>query len=57
MPTEFTVPEAPAKAAEDRGLSGKYVITLSRSSIEPFLQNSARRDLREKAFAAWTSRI
>ena len=43
-------------AAEERGLAGKYVITLSRSSIEPFLQFSARRDLREKAFKAWTAR-
>jgi peptidyl-dipeptidase Dcp len=43
-------------AAEERGLAGKYVITLSRSSIEPFLQFSARRDLREKAFRAWTAR-
>ena len=38
-------------AAEERGLAGKHVITLSRSSIEPFLQTSSRRDLREKAFA------
>jgi peptidyl-dipeptidase Dcp len=29
---------------------------LSRSSIEPFLQFSQRRDLREQAFRAWTSR-
>ena len=43
-------------AAEERGLTGKYVITLSRSSIEPFLQFSSRRDLREKAFKAWTAR-
>ena len=35
---------------------GKHGITLSRSSIEPFLQFSARRDLREKAFRAWTAR-
>ena len=35
---------------------GKHVITLSRSSIEPFLQFSARRDLREKAFRAWIAR-
>ena len=42
-----------AQAAADRGLAGKHVITLSRSSIEPFLQFSARRDLREKAFEAW----
>jgi len=47
---------AAAEAGKDRGLDGRYVITLSRSSIEPFLQFSSRRDLREKAFAAWTSR-
>jgi peptidyl-dipeptidase Dcp len=45
-----------AQAAADRGLAGKHVVTLSRSSIEPFLQFSTRRDLREKAFAAWTRR-
>ncbi|HEU6441841.1 MAG TPA: M3 family metallopeptidase [Microvirga sp.] len=48
--------EAAAQAAEERGLKGKYVITLSRSSIEPFLQFSKRRDLREQAFRAWASR-
>ena len=31
-------------------------ITLSRSSIEPFLQFSSRRDLREAAFKAWIAR-
>ena len=36
--------------------AGKHVITLSRSSIEPFLQFSQRRDLREQAFRAWTAR-
>jgi len=45
-----------ARAAADRGLPGKHVITLARSSVEPFLQFSARRDLREKAFAAWATR-
>ncbi|HEX8665374.1 MAG TPA: M3 family metallopeptidase [Beijerinckiaceae bacterium] len=50
------VREAAAEEAESRGLSGKHVITLSRSSIEPFLSFSARRDLREKAFSAWISR-
>ena len=45
-----------AQAAADRGVVGKHVITLSRSSIEPFLQFSTRRDLREKAFAAWIKR-
>jgi peptidyl-dipeptidase Dcp len=43
-------------AAEERGLAGKHVVTLSRSIIEPFLQFSARRDLREKAFCAWIAR-
>ncbi|HZO44599.1 MAG TPA: M3 family metallopeptidase [Xanthobacteraceae bacterium] len=48
-------------AANERGKvgkdsPGKHVITLSRSSVEPFLQFSARRDLREKAFRAWIAR-
>jgi peptidyl-dipeptidase Dcp len=43
-------------AAEERGLAGKHVITISRSSVEPFLQFSARRDLREKVFNAWIAR-
>src|SRR5262245_4566393 len=43
-------------AAEERGLPGKHVITTSRSSVEPFLQFSARRDLREKIFRAWIAR-
>jgi len=47
---------AAAAAAEERGLAGKHVITLSRSSVEPFLQFSSRRDLREKAFKAWAAR-
>jgi peptidyl-dipeptidase Dcp len=42
-------------AAEERGRVG-YVVTLSRSSVEPFLQFSARRDLREKIFGAWIAR-
>ena len=42
--------------AEERGLKGKHVVTLGRSSVEPFLQFSARRDLREKAFRAWIAR-
>ena len=43
-------------AADERGLTGKHVITLSRSSVEPFLQFSERRDLREKVFRAWIAR-
>ena len=45
-----------ARTAADRGHPGKYAVTLSRSSIEPFLQFSARRDLRETAFRAWAAR-
>ncbi|MEP3231395.1 MAG: M3 family metallopeptidase [Hyphomicrobiales bacterium] len=47
---------AAASAANERGHEGKHVITLSRSLIEPFLQFSSRRDLREIAFKAWSSR-
>jgi peptidyl-dipeptidase Dcp len=43
-------------AAAERGLHGRHVITISRSSVEPFLQFSARRDLREKIFRAWIAR-
>lgn len=49
--------KAAARAARDRDLpQGQYVITLARSSIEPFLQFSSRRDLREKAFRGWIMR-
>ena len=47
---------AAARTAQDLGLADKHVITLSRSSIEPFLQFSTRRDLRETAFKAWIRR-
>jgi len=51
-----SVRAAAARAAADEGLEGKHVVTLSRSSVEPFLQFSARRDLREEAFNAWVRR-
>jgi peptidyl-dipeptidase Dcp len=47
---------AAGRNAADRGHAGKYAITLSRSSIEPFLQFSDMRELREQAFNAWISR-
>jgi peptidyl-dipeptidase Dcp len=43
-------------AATERGMAGKAIVTLSRSSVEPFLKSSTRRDLREKAFKAFTAR-
>ncbi|HET9977986.1 MAG TPA: M3 family metallopeptidase [Burkholderiaceae bacterium] len=46
---------AARQAAVERGLAG-HVITLSRSLIVPFLTFSERRDLREAAWRAWTSR-
>ena len=47
---------AAAATAKERGHEGKYAVTLSRSSIEPFLQFSTRRDLREEAFKVWIAR-
>ena len=52
---DFVVTSA-RKTAEERGEAAKYVVTLSRSLIEPFLTFSSRRDLREQAFKAWAAR-
>jgi peptidyl-dipeptidase Dcp len=46
---------AAREAARERGVEG-YVVTLARSSVEPFLTFSARRDLRERAWRAWAAR-
>ena len=43
-------------AAEERGMAGKAILTLSRSTVENFLTVSPRRDLREKVFRAFTAR-
>ncbi len=48
--------DAMAAAAKDRSEADGYMVTLSRSIIEPFLTFSARRDLREQAFKAWVAR-
>ncbi|MDF0595489.1 M3 family metallopeptidase [Psychromarinibacter halotolerans] len=50
----FVVDSARA-AGEEKGADGP-VVTLSRSLIVPFLQFSPRRELRERAHRAWTSR-
>jgi peptidyl-dipeptidase Dcp len=47
---------AAAQTAAERGHKGKWAISLARSSIEPFLRFSARRDLREQAYKAWRRR-
>ena len=45
-----------AAAAASRGLAGKWAITNTRSSMEPFLTYSARRDLREKVWRNYVNR-
>ena len=47
---------AAAAAAEERGQKGKWAITNTRSSMEPFLTYSDRRDLREKVWRTYYSR-
>jgi peptidyl-dipeptidase Dcp len=54
LPDSFVA--AAKAAAEERGMPGKAIVTLSRSSVEPFLKSSGRRDLREKVFRAFTAR-
>jgi peptidyl-dipeptidase Dcp len=54
LPDSFVA--AARAAADDRGLAGKAIVTLSRSSVEPFLKSSARRDLREKVYKAFIAR-
>jgi len=45
-----------AAAAESRGQKGKWAILNTRSSMEPFLTYSARRDLREKVWRTYYDR-
>lgn len=51
-----SVIDAAAAAAEEEGKPGKWVIKNTRSSMEPFLTYSDRRDLREKAWRMWVDR-
>jgi peptidyl-dipeptidase Dcp len=51
---DFVV-EAARAAGHERGATGP-VLTLNRSLIVPFLQFSARRDLRQIAYEAWVAR-
>jgi len=53
---EFLLAAAKSAAEEKKKGDGAYVITLSRSLVEPFLTFSPRRDLREKAWRLWSSR-
>ncbi|CAM4248873.1 M3 family metallopeptidase [Gillisia hiemivivida] len=54
LPDSFV--KAAAKAAKDRGEEGKYAITNTRSSMDPFLTYSDERELREKVWETYYSR-
>lgn len=51
-----SIVESAASEAHARKMDGKWVLTNTRSSVEPFLTYSTNRPLREKAFKMWTSR-
>jgi peptidyl-dipeptidase Dcp len=48
--------DAAAAAAAARGMQGKWVITNTRSSTDPFLTYSDRRDLRERVWRMFVNR-
>ena len=54
LPASFV--DAAAQAAEERGEKGRYAILNTRSSVEPFLTYSERRDLRERVWRAFVDR-
>jgi peptidyl-dipeptidase Dcp len=51
-----SVRDAAAAAAEAKGLAGWWVITNTRSSMDPFLTYADRRDLRERAWRMFVGR-
>jgi len=51
-----TLKASAKEAAEAKHLTGKWLLTNTRSSMEPFLTFSTRRDLREKGWRMWVSR-
>src|SRR5207253_10409670 len=54
LPDSFIA--AARAAASERGMEGKAIVTLSRSSVDLFLKSSDRRDLREKVYKAFIAR-
>ena len=54
LPQSFV--DAAASAATERGEEGKYAVTNTRSSMDPFLTYSTERDLREKVWNTYYSR-
>jgi len=51
-----SVTDGAAEAAKAAGMQGKWVFTLAKPSWIPFLQYSAKRDLREKIYRGWFMR-
>ncbi len=51
-----SVIDAAAASAANRDMAGKWVITNTRSSVDPFLSYASRRDLRERAWKMFVSR-
>lgn len=45
-----------ARTASEKGLTGRWAIVNTRSSMEPFLTYSSRRDLRERGWRMWVMR-
>jgi len=54
LPDSFR--SAAAAAAESRGKKGQWAVLNTRSSVDPFLSYSERRDLREKAWRTFVNR-
>jgi peptidyl-dipeptidase Dcp len=48
--------DAAAQTAKERRSAKPFALTLQRSSVEAFLSQSTRRDLREEFFKAWVAR-
>jgi peptidyl-dipeptidase Dcp len=51
-----TVAAGYKSAATERNLEGKWAVVNTRSSVDPFLTTSARRDLRERVWKAFKNR-
>ncbi len=47
---------AAAATAEDKGQKGKWMLTNTRSSVEPYLTYASKRDMRQKAWKMWMMR-
>ena len=55
-PAAFAARGAGRHGARNAELDAPFAVTLSRSSVEPFLQFAADRGLREQLFKAWVAR-